>query len=69
VIGSGGFSGGGLSVGCGRSILILCDSIGTVIMKMINNTSITSTSGVTLMSAIGPLPPPVLNAMTCYLIR
>src|SRR6478735_973683 len=68
VIGSGGLSGGGLSVGWGRSILILCDSIGTVIMKMISSTSITSTSGVTFMSDIGPLPPPVLNAMTFYLV-
>jgi hypothetical protein len=32
-------------------------------MKMISSTSITSTSGVTLMSAMGPLLPPVLNAM------
>src|SRR5690349_13107729 len=33
-------------------------------MKMISSTSITSTSGVTLMSAIGPPPePPELNAM------
>ncbi|MNW03813.1 hypothetical protein D3C71_1998010 [compost metagenome] len=32
-------------------------------MKMISSTSITSTRGVTLMSAMGPLLPPVLNAM------
>ncbi|WP_240790768.1 hypothetical protein [Stenotrophomonas sp. TEPEL] len=39
------------------------DNIGAVTMKMINNTSITSTSGVTLMSASGPLLPALLNAM------
>src|SRR5690554_826100 len=38
----------------GRSTWILCDINGAVIMKMIRSTSITSTSGVTLMSAIGP---------------
>src|SRR4029079_4916114 len=63
-IGCGGSWSGGVGVGCGRSIGILCDSIGTVIMKMISSTSITSTSGVTLMSAIGPLPPPVVNAIS-----
>ncbi len=38
-------------------------TIGAVTMKMINSTSITSTSGVTLMSASGPLLPALLNAM------
>nr|WP_312456465.1 hypothetical protein [Stenotrophomonas pavanii] len=32
-------------------------------MKMINSTSMTSTSGVTLMSASGPLLPALLNAV------
>ncbi len=41
--------------GCGRSTWILCASTGAVIMKMISSTSITSTSGVTLISDIGPL--------------
>src|SRR5581483_10262051 len=53
----------------GRSILILCDSIGAVIMKMIRSTSITSTSGVTLISAMGPLPPPELNAILLILLQ
>lgn len=45
--------------GIGRAI------IGAVTMKMINNTSMTSTSGVTLMSARGPeeVEPAALNAM------
>src|SRR4249919_642649 len=34
-------------------------------MKMIRSTSITSTSGVTLMSAIGPPPELELKAMRC----
>src|SRR5438309_259495 len=66
MIGSGGLSicGGGLLVGCGKSILMRCVSIGAVIMKMIRSTSMTSTNGVTLMSDIAPPPlPPVVNAM------
>ena len=45
---------GGLGLGCGRSTLILCANTGAVIMKMMSSTSSTSTSGVTLISAIGP---------------
>ncbi len=37
----------------GKLTLIPAASIGAVTMKMINSTSITSTSGVTLMSASG----------------
>ena len=49
----------------GSTISTLCDISGAVIMKMISSTSITSTSGVTLISAIGPpLSPPALNAIT-----
>src|SRR5579875_244291 len=50
----------------GRSILTLCDISGAVIMKMISNTSITSASGVTLISAPGISrlgSPPVLMDM------
>src|SRR5207342_2318102 len=54
LIGSGGVvSGGGWFVRCGKSMSIGYDRIGAVTMKMISNTSITSTRGVTLMSAIG----------------
>ena len=48
----------------GSSTLTLCVISGAVIMKMISSTSITSTSGVTLMSAIGPPPEPLANAMS-----
>ena len=63
-----GFSSSSTVEACGRSILILCASSGAVIMKMISSTSMTSTSGVVLISAIGvvwgwPLPPSPLNAM------
>src|SRR5690606_13969258 len=44
----------------GRSTFTPCWSIGAVTMKMMSNTSITSTSGVTLISAI-PLGPPLLE--------
>jgi hypothetical protein len=44
----------------------LCWAKGAVIMKMISNTNITSTSGVTLISAITPPPLPELNAMALY---
>src|SRR5687768_12330259 len=47
------------SVASGSSILTLWAISGAVIMKMISSTSITSTRGVTLISAIGP-PPPLL---------
>jgi len=50
-------------VGCGRSTGIGQDTSGAVTMKMISSTSITSTSGVTLISAIGPELPAALNAM------
>src|SRR5690606_37823198 len=48
----------------GSATWILCDMSGAVIMKMINNTSITSTNGVTLISAIGPALLPVLKAIS-----
>src|SRR5690606_18583860 len=49
----------------GNSTLTLCDIKGAVIMKMISSTSITSTSGVTLISAIGPpLSLPELKAIS-----
>src|SRR5574344_2893104 len=38
--------------------------MGAVMMKMISSTSITSTKGVTLMSAIGPALFPLLKAIT-----
>src|SRR5207342_3836577 len=64
-------SGGGLldSVASGSLTTTLCVIRGAVIMKMISSTSITSTSGVTLMSAIGP-PPELLElkAMVFYLV-
>ena len=55
-IGSGGSFGfsGGLSVFCGKSTSTGIDWIGMVTMKMISSTNITSTSGVTLISAIAP---------------
>src|SRR5688500_1054918 len=57
-------SGFSASVACGSSTLTLCDINGAVIMKMMSSTSITSTRGVTLISAIGPpLSLPELKAM------
>ena len=52
--GSGGSRGvgGGLVEGCGRSTWIGYDRAGVVTMKMISSTSMTSTSGVTLISAM-----------------
>src|SRR5262245_41174447 len=47
----------------GRSTSMPVVIIGALTMKMINSTSITSTSGVTLISLRGPLPPPPLNAI------
>ena len=64
-----GFSSSSTVEAWGRSILILWASNGAVIMKMISSTSMTSTSGIMLISAIGVpcgLPPPgpsPLNAM------
>ncbi len=64
-----GFSSSSTVDACGRSILILWAMRGAVIMKMISSTSITSTSGIMLISAIGaecgalPPPPSPLNAM------
>ena len=62
LMGSGGLTGGGggLFVGCGRLMSIGYDRTGAVTMKMMSRTSITSTSGVTLMSAIAW--PPELDA-------
>ena len=58
------------SIGCaearGRSTLTPLWISGAVTMKMMSSTSITSTSGVTLMSAIArraPPPPSTLKAM------
>jgi len=48
----------------GRSTLTLWDIRGAVMMKMISSTSITSTRGVTLMSAMGPPLLPLLKAIT-----
>ena len=48
-----GFSGAGADCAVGRSSLIACVNSGAVMMKITSNTSITSTIGVTLMSAIG----------------
>ena len=64
-IGSGGFStfGGGTFDFCGRSTWIWYVIGGAVTMKMISNTSITSTSGVTFMSAIAPPEELELNAI------
>src|SRR5687767_8398914 len=48
-----------------------CDITGSVMMNMINNTNITSMSGVVLISIIGSPspPPPTCIAMVCYLYR
>ena len=64
-IGGGGMpGGGGMVLGCGRSTWIGYDSGGTVTMKMISSTSMMSTRGVTLMSAIGPPPELEANAIS-----
>jgi hypothetical protein len=47
----------------GRSISSPLVIIGALTMKMISNTSMTSTNGVTLISLTGPLPPPELIPM------
>src|SRR5689334_23287412 len=52
-----------LAVTWGRSMSTPVFIIGAVIMKMIRRTSITSTSGVTLISAFRSSLPPVLIAM------
>src|SRR5512138_618777 len=46
------------ALACGRFTSTPCVSIGAVTMKMMRRTSMTSTSGVTLMSAIMRRPPP-----------
>src|SRR5574343_526623 len=48
-----GFSGVGVLAARGRSTLTECVISGAVMMKMISSTSITSTSGVMLISAVG----------------
>src|SRR5574343_2034804 len=48
-----GFSGVGVLAALGRSTLTWCVISGAVMMKMISRTSITSTSGVMLISAVG----------------
>ena len=51
----------------GRSTRRPACTIGAVTMKMIRSTSITSTSGVTLISLIGPPPPLLLeNDIAAY---
>ena len=50
----------------GRSISMPVVIIGALTMKMMSSTSITSTSGVTLISLSGPFPPPVLIPMCVY---
>src|SRR5690606_22839332 len=64
-IGSGGSTGltGGFVERCGRSMSIGYDSWGAVTMKMMSSTSITSQSGMMLMSAIGPSPESEEKAM------
>ncbi|MCY1451433.1 hypothetical protein D9M71_683000 [compost metagenome] len=65
-IGGGGSVGGTtVVVRCGRLTGMGKDTIGAVTMKMINNTSITSTNGVTLISASGPDVAAARNAMLC----
>ena len=49
---SGGFGGGAALLGTGMFILTACVWIGIVMMNMMSNTSITSISGVVLMSII-----------------
>ena len=56
------------AIASGSLTTTLCVISGAVIMKMISSTSITSTRGVTLMSAIGPPPLPELNAMAVLLV-
>src|SRR5690242_8789470 len=48
-----GFSGAAAPAACGRSSLMEWVKSGAVMMKITSNTSITSTMGVTLMSAMG----------------
>ena len=46
----------------GRSIFTACVSSGAVMMKITSSTSITSISGIMLISAIGALPPRLVEA-------
>jgi len=48
-----GFSGAGADAAVGKSSFSACVNSGAEMMKITSNTSITSTIGVTLMSAIG----------------
>src|SRR5215467_10649999 len=59
----------GAAATLGRSIETPCWRMGAVTMKMTSSTSMTSTSGVTLMSEIDPPPSdgPPPNAMTLLL--
>src|SRR5574343_813550 len=65
-----GFSGVGVLAARGKSTLTECVISGAVMMKMMSSTSITSTSGVMLISAVGIWLPGELNepmAMLCSL--
>src|SRR5574343_1139091 len=65
-----GFSGVGVLAARGRSTLTECVISGAVMMKMMSSTSITSTSGVMLISAVGIWVPCELKlprAMLCGL--
>src|SRR5262245_44265524 len=55
--------GSGAAVVLGRSMATPCCRIGAVTMKMMSSTSMTSTSGVTLMSEIDPPSLGAPNAM------
>src|SRR5437868_9419113 len=57
-------SGGDSALGGGRSSLMFTVASGAATMKMMSSTSITSTNGVTLISALSPnrfLAPPLLS--------
>src|SRR5690348_6390333 len=60
---SGWIGGGGWFVFCGRSSFTACVWIGSVMMNMIRSTSMTSMSGVVLMSSIGS--PELLSLVVC----
>src|SRR5262249_8085388 len=59
----------GPDVTLGRSIDTPCCRIGAVTMKMMSSTSMTSTSGVTLMSEIESLPPGAPKAIVTSLLQ
>ena len=53
----------------GRSTLTACVSSGAVMMKMTSSTSITSISGIMLISAIGAGAPPLVEAAEGHVRR